>query len=178
MFVLNKEEGNKRWFLNKTTGTEISCSMVYEDMQKNKWWVFDDLFTIPFIRQFAAKKAIDLYGVGLQLDDILIYTKEIKSILKGADAEKYEKAYSKLLELESISQSAADPIKQSLGLCTVYTLLNDERPDVYNNNDISLKMSLLSLDINAQVFFLNWWTATIEKYGIALSTISQTVSIA
>lgn len=157
-------------------GRELVTYRIRIDNQGNEWYAFEDLYQLPNQRYIASKKVIELYGHGLHLDDIKAITATIKGILKSNDAEKYEKAFAKVLELEGLSESMADPEKQSLGLCTVYLLMNDERPDVYNNQVQSLKMSNLALDIESQAFFLTWWTTSIMRYGAALSGLSTIVS--
>lgn len=172
----SKIEKDIRVYRNTVTGVEVVTYHIYTDRQKNKWWTFEDLYALPFIRQLAAKKIIDLYGHGLALADILSYVNELKALVKSADPEKYEKAYAKLLELETLSTSTADPVKQCIGLCTVYILHDTEHPDAYTNDLQNIKMTTLSLDIDAQSFFLSWWTDVMVRSGKLLSGISQIVS--
>lgn len=165
----------KRVYENSETHSQVIISHIYTDARKNKWFAFDDLFQVPFIRQFAAKKITDLFGSGLVLDDIKDYTKKIKAIIKVDDGEKYEKIYSEILKLEQLAESMADPVKQVLGLCTVYLMLEDERPDIYSYAESEIKMSYIEHDIDAQSFFLTWWSEVIENYGKAYSKLSQIV---
>lgn len=165
-----------RTYKNAITGTEISTSSVYKDKAGHVWHVFDDLFSIPFIRQMAAKRVLDLYGNGLSLIDVKSITTQMKAIVKSNDAEKYERVFAKLLELENLAETMADPVKQCIGLCTVYTLLDDERPDTYLQSDVSVKLSLLSLDIDAQTFFLTWWTGVMSRSGQILKGLSRIAS--
>lgn len=165
-----------RTYRNSLTGTEISTYNLYTDKAGNKWWTFEDLFSLPFIRQMAAKKVVDLYGHGLMLEDVLAHTAELKAWLKSTDVDKYERAYAKVLELETLSNSMADPVKQCMGLCTVYILLNDEAPDVYHQGTQNVKMSNLAMDLEAQGFFLNWWTVVMLRSGALLRGISQIAS--
>lgn len=165
-----------RIYSNKLTGTELVTYQLYKDKAGNTWWTFEDLFTLPFIRQLAAKRVIDLYGHGLALADIKAHTTQLKTLLRGADPEKYERAYAKVLELENLSEQTADPVKQCIGLCTVYLLLNDERPDTWTMGEQAVKMSHLSLDLDAQAFFLRWWTDIMRHSGKVLKGISQIVS--
>lgn len=160
---------------NQQTGGELVTYLVRQTPD-HKWWAFEDLYQLPMMRYIAAKKVLELYGHGLSLDDIKGITGVMKGILKSDDKEKYEKAYAKVLELESLTESFADPIKQSLGLCTVYLLLDDEPPDVWTNQVSSLKMGILALDVESQAFFLNWWASSITHYGQGLKGLSAIVS--
>lgn len=172
------KETETRLYKNSITGNDVTTYHLYTDKMKNKWFAFDDLFALPFIRQLAAKKVLDLYGNGLSLDDIKGISGELKAILKMNDPEKYEKAYAKALELENLAETMADPIKQCLGLCTVYLLFNDENPDAWSQPVQSQKMSVMALDIDAQSFFLNWWIENMRLSGQALKGLSRIASMA
>lgn len=184
MLKLTKEEkrtiGGKtvdtRTYVNSLTGTEISTYHLYTDAQSQRWWTFEDLFGLPFMRQLAAKKVADLYGHDLALQDILSHTAQLKGFLRSQDAEKYEKAYAKVLELETLSSAMADPVKQCIGLCTVYLLLEDEAPDVYFQPTQNRKLASLALDVDAQSFFLSWWTDHMRRSGNLLKGLSRIVS--
>lgn len=165
-----------RTYRSETSGTEISTYLLKQDRNGNKWWAFEDLYGVPFIRTMAANKIVKLYGNDLTLEDILAHTKEMKAFLKSNDPEKYEKTYAKILELESLSNSMADPVKQCIGLCTLYVLLNDERPDAYVQTEQSMKMSLLALDIDLQTFFLRWWTEVMQQSGKDFKALSLIAS--
>lgn len=162
---------------NTTTESEIVTYYLRTDKFNNTFWAFEDLFALPFIRQSAAKKVLDLYGHGLHLEDIRKLTGEVKIILKGNSPEKYEQAYSKILELENLSETMADPVRQCMGLCTVYLLYNDEAPDVWNNQINQQKMTAMANDPDSQAFFLNWWIDTTQRYGQALNGLSRIASI-
>lgn len=165
-----------RTYRNQLTGTELTTSSIYKDKAGHTWHVFDDLFSLPFIRHMAAKRVLDLYGNGLSLIDVKSISTQLKAIVKSNDVEKYEKAYSKILELENLAETMADPVKQCIGLCTVYTLLDDERPDTYLQAEVNIKLSLLSLDIDAQTFFLTWWTGVMSHSGQILKGLSRIAS--
>lgn len=165
-----------RRYVNEQTGTEVTTYLLHVDRGKQQWWAFEDLFTLPFIRQMAAKKVLDLYGNGLALDDITAHTAQLKLLLKGTEADKYERAYAKVLELEGLATAVADPVKQCLGLCTVYLLLDDERPDVYSQGVQAVKFTSLAQDVDAQAFFLRWWTDIMRLSGPLLSGLSRIVS--
>jgi hypothetical protein len=166
-----------RRYRNNTTGTELFTYCLYTDKGGRKWWTFEDLFTLPFIRQLAAKKVIDLYGHGLSMTDIKAYTTQIKEVLRSSHVEKYDLAMAKVLELEALTDTMADPVKQSIGLCTVYVLLDDERPDAYLQAEQNVKMSALALDIDAQAFFLRWWTGVMSNSGKVLNGLSRIASM-
>ncbi len=165
-----------RVYKNTLTGTEVVTYHLFTDKAGNRWWTFEDLYAMPFIRQVAAKKIIDLYGHGLALSDILGYVTEVKALVRSADLEKYEKVYAKMLEMETLSTSMADPVKQSLGLCTVYLLHESEHPESYTNDLQQIKMTTLSLDTDAQAFFLNWWTDVMVRSGKLLNGITAIAS--
>lgn len=184
MLKLTREEkrtvGNRmadtRTYVNTLTGTEISTYHLYTDAQGWRWWTFEDLFGLPFMRQLAAKKVADLYGHDLSLQDILAHTAQLKGLLRSQDAERYEKAYAKVLELETLSTAMADPVKQCIGLCTVYLLLEDEAPDVYFQPTQNRKLASLAVDVDAQAFFLSWWTDHMRRSGRLLKGLSRIVS--
>lgn len=165
-----------RDYKNTLTDSNVSTYLLYTDKFGNKWWTFEDLFALPFIRQLTAKKVIDLYGHGLSLDDVKSITAQLKTILKTDGPERYEHAYAKCLELENLAETMADPVKQCMGLCTVYVLLNDEMPDAWTNAVNSQKMTILSLDIDSQAFFLNWWTGIMRRSGQVLKGLSRIAS--
>ena len=175
---LNGKETEFRIYENSVTGSTLATYFLRKDKFDNTWWAFEDLFALPFIRQVAAKKVIDLYGQGLSLTDIKTITSQIKATLKSDDREKYEKAYSKVLELENLTENVADPVRQSLGLCTVYLLMNDEGPESWTNQYSSEKMGALSLDPESMAFFLDWWISKTSSYGQALKGLSQIASMA
>lgn len=174
--LLNGKPTDVRVYRNTMTDNEVTTYLLYTDSQKNQWWTFEDLFSLPFIRQLAAKKVLDLYGHGLHLEDVKTLTTQLKTTLKSNSAERYELAYAKVLELENLTETMADPVKQCIGLCTVYLLLNEEQPDVWTNHWSAQKMTLLALDVAAQSFFLSWWTGIMRASGSLLRGLSQIVS--
>lgn len=176
MRKINGKETPVRVYRNTVTGSEVVTYQLYTDKQGSRWWTFEDLFSLPFVRQLAAKKVVDLYGHDLALADILGHTAQLKAILKSQDAERYEKAYAKVLELETLSTSMADPVKQCIGMSTVYLLLDDEDPATYSQGTQNQKLTLLSLDLDAQAFFLSWWTVHMNRSGQLLKGLSQIVS--
>jgi hypothetical protein len=167
-----------RVYKNTLTGNTCETYHLHTDQFGNQWWAFLDLFTLPFIRQLSAKKVLDLYGHGLALDDVKQITGQMKTILRSASPEKYEQAYAKAMELETLAETMADPVKQCMGLCTVYLLLNDEMPDAWTQQVVSQKMTIMALDIGLQSFFLNWWTEVMRRSGLLLKGLSQIASMA
>lgn len=174
--TINGKQTPVRYYENQRTGSELTTYHLHTDQQKNDWWTFQDLFALPFIRQVAAKRVLDLYGHGLALEDIKSISGQMKTILKTNSPDKYELLFAKILELENLSETMADPVKQSMGLCTVYLLLNDEIPDEYTQQVTNQKMTIMALDIDAQSFFLNWWTGIMRHSGQVLKGLSQIVS--
>jgi hypothetical protein len=165
MWNLITNNGEKRLYRNTLTGSEVSTSMVYEDEQKNKWWSFDNLFTLPFMRQFAATKISSLYQIGLSKDDLTNFIQVMRTTLKLVDPEKYEKAFGYLLQFEEKVNDATNAIKQISSLVCVYNMLNDERIDIFDQQVQYEKMKILEVDLNAQSFFLTAQIQRTETYG-------------
>lgn len=176
--TVNGQQIEFRIYSNTLTGNSLATYFLRKDLFGNTWWAFEDLFQLPFIRQIASKKVIDLYGQGLSLMDIKSITGQLKGILKSASTEKYEQAYAKVLELENLTENLADPVRQSLGLCTVYLLMNDEPPESWTNQATAEKMSALALDPESQAFFLSWWMNKTKVFGQVLKGLSQIASTA
>lgn len=167
-----------RRYKNTLTGNDLTTYLLHTDKFGNKWWTFEDLFALPFIRQLTAKKVLDLYGNGLTLDDVKSITGQLKTILRSDSGERYEHAYAKVLELENLTETMADPVKQCMGLCTVYVLFNDEMPDAWSTPVTSQKMTVLANDLDSQAFFLNWWTDIMRRSGKVLKGLSRIASTA
>lgn len=178
MYQLTEEKDERRKYKSTNTGTEIFTRLIYTDTDKNNWWAFENLMDIPFIRKQAAEKITQLYGAGMNEFDINDFISNSKALLKSNDPEKYEKLYSELLNFERLKEQTANPVKQNLGLCTVYILKNDEVPDVWNSSAAAEKMSAWAIDLKAQGFFLNWFTDGIKTFTRHLEDLSQIVSIA
>lgn len=174
--VINGKKTPIRIYKNTLTGNLCTTYEIRKDISGNTWWGFEDLFSLPFVRQLQAKKVIELYGNGLALEDIKLMTGQMKLILKSQDPEKYEKVFAKVLEMENLSETMADPVKQCYGLCTVYLLFNDEKPDIWDNQTVSAKMTAMSVDIESQSFFLNWWIEVMKQSGKVLKGLSQIAS--
>lgn len=176
MYELNKKTATKRTYRSSITNTEISTFLLKTGEDKRKWWAFEDLLSIPFIRKKAAEKLTQLYGAGLTKEDLGDFIKNQKELLRGNDPEKYEKVYSAMLNLEAISDQTADVVKQSLSLCSVYILADDEAPDSFSYQIAGKKMSDWSLDLNLQGFFLNWLTDGMIAFTKTFGSITQIAS--
>jgi hypothetical protein len=176
MWKLNKDESNKRTYVNSATGSQCIQSMVYVDKEGNNWYSFDDLLSIPYTRQFAATKISSLYSLGLSKEDLTGFIGTMKAVLKSGDPEKYEKAFASLLDFENKANNATDAIKQLSSLTCVYFTVNDEPIDSFDNNLQIKKMGILEADIEAHSFFLNIQIQATEDYTRRLSLISQIVS--
>ena len=61
---INGQPTKIRIYRNSVTGGELTTYLIRTDEFDHTWWAFEDLFSLPFIRQVAAKKVIDLYGHG------------------------------------------------------------------------------------------------------------------
>ena len=90
-----------RVYKNTLTGNDLTTYLLKKDSHGNEWWTFEDLFALPFIRQMAAKRVLDLYGHGLALEDVKSLTTQIKAILKSASPDKLDLAWAKTHELPS-----------------------------------------------------------------------------
>jgi len=167
-----------RIYVNSVKGDTLTTYFLRKDKFGHTWWAFEDIFQFPEMRQVAAKRITDLYGQGLSLIDITTITGQMKAVLKGNGADKYEKAYAKVLELENLTENIADPIKQNMGLCTVYLLMDDENPEIFSIKESNLKMAVLAEDPEGMAFFLEWWIALMKRYGTALNKLSKIALIA
>lgn len=176
MYTLTDQTDIRRTYRSDITGTEIHTKLLYTDGSGNKWWSFEDLLQMPFIRKKASEKVSQLYGVGITKEDLTAFITRIKASLKGSDADRYERAYSDVLQLENIINDTADPVKQSLSLCTVYIMHDTERVDTFSFADATNKMSLWAIDLEAQAFFLSYVTSGITDYTKLFSSITQIAS--
>jgi hypothetical protein len=177
MYTLQSTTTTTRTYRSTITGTDVTTSILYTDASGNKWWAFDDLLQIPHIRKMAANNISQLYGQGFTSDDLKGFAARLKTLLRSTDGEKYEKAYSEVLTLESIAASNLDPVKQELGLCSVYILSDEERVDTFSTRDALTKMEQWALDLDAQAFFLTWLSAGMNDYRAHYNSIMQTASL-
>lgn len=176
MYTLSTATDTRRTYLSDITGTEISTKLLYTDGSGNKWWSFEDLLQMPFIRKKASEKMSQLYGVGVTKEDLTGFTTRLKATLKGSETDRYERAYSDVLQLENIISETADPVKQSLSLCTVYVLHDTERVDSFSFAEATQKMALWAIDLDAQAFFLSYVTDGINDFTKLFSSITQIAS--
>lgn len=167
---------DKRLYINSTTGSQCSQTMVYIDKDNNKWYEFDSLTNIPYTRNFAATKISSLYALGLSKDDLTQHIDGLKNILRSQDKEKYEKAFALVLDFESKANNATDAIKQMSSLVCVYFTINDEPIDSFDSGLQVNKMALLESDIAMHTFFLNRQIEATERFSSFLNSISQTAS--
>jgi hypothetical protein len=166
----------KREYKNTLTGNPLTTYLLKTDDHGNKWWTFEDLYSLPLMRQMASSKISRLFGGDLLLSDILEKCEEGKAECKGTAPDKYERVYAKWLELETLAKTMADPVKQHTALCTVYLLLNDEGPGEYSQAQQNSKMEILATDVSLQTFFLTWWSEAIGRYGKDLQGLSLIAS--
>ena len=176
MYQLKSETETSRTYQNIQTGTQITTSVKYTDGDGHKWWAFDDLFAIPAIRKIAAQKISQLYGVGVTMEDITAFLEKHKATLQSTVADKYERAYADVLNFENIVTQTADPVKQSLALCTIYVLADGEQIDAFSMQDAAQKMGEWALKPDVQAFFLSWWMDGINPYMQLLRKASPTAS--
>lgn len=173
MYKLINNEVDKRTYKSEITGTEVRTIMLKEDENGKKWWIFEDLLNIPFIRKKAAEKIHQFYGAGFTKADRNSFVSKMKEILKSDDQEKYEKAYSELLQFDELAEAAGDAIKQSLSLCPVYILSDDEPIDTLTNAKSAEKMEYWSNVPELQAFFLSVLTDGMNSYLTAYNDISR-----
>lgn len=176
MYQLSTSTDTTRTYRSTITGTDITTSLIYTDATGRKWWAFDDLLQIPHIRKMAANNISQLYGQGFTAEDLKSFAERMKALLRSSDAERYEKAYSEVLTLESLVQSNLDPVRQELGLCAVYILSDDERVDTFSSRTALDKMEQWSIDMDAQAFFLTWLSAGMNDFRKHYNSIMQTAS--
>lgn len=170
------KNATKRIYTNTITESECMTEVIYTDAAGYRWWSFVDLFTLPIIREVAARKVTDLYTASITKTDIDEFLNKQKTILRSNDPEKYDKLMSEVLNFESAVSNVSDPTRNLLSLCTVYVMSDDERPDAYDLNLAMAKMDLWKEDTDAMVFFLNWLTDTINSFLSASAKVSQIVS--
>lgn len=176
MYTLQSETDIRRSYRSSISDTEIFTNVIYTDGNGSKWWAFEDLLQIPFIRKKAAEKVSQLYGVGLTKEDLTGFTARLKTLLKSDDIEKYEKAYSEVLNMEAVTEETTDPVKQSLSLCSVYILSDNERVDTFSFQDAIEKMNTWAMDMDAQAFFLNFLTSGMNDFTKHYKSIMQIAS--
>ena len=174
MWKLESDNGKERSYLNSATGSKCKTSKIYTDNQGNDWYGFVDLMEIPYTRQFAATKVSSLYALGLSKDDLNIFFTKHKLTLKSNDPEKYEKAYSELLDFQNMVENATDTVKQLSSLVCVYYMLSNEIIDSFENSMQLRKLSILESDPNAHAFFLSRQIEDIEAYTLRLKQLSET----
>lgn len=176
MWEKTSDTGEKREYRNPATGSQLTTSWVYKDKEGNDWYSIDNLFTLPFMRQFAATKISCLYQIGLSKDDMLSHINGMKTMLRSTDPEKYDKAMSLVIDFENKMNDATNAIKQISSLVCVYNLLGDERVDIYDLQIQDLKQKILEADPDAQSFFLKRQIERTETYGNRLDLFSKTAS--
>lgn len=172
---LQSEENNIRVYDNDTNSSTIQTNLIYTDKLDNKWWGFNDLFQIPYLRIAYSKTISDLFRIGLTANDLKTWIQKEKELLRAAkaDPEQYEKLYALVLEKEVAINNTVDPLQQHLALCTIYILSEDEAIDQYSPAVATKKLETWKLDTDAQGFFLTWHTEHIAGYMKTLDGLSQ-----
>ena len=176
MYQIEEETAVRRIYRSTLTGTRIATKVIYTDGAGDKWWAFEDLLQIPFIRKKASERMSQLYGIGINKEDIEAMIARLKGILREDTAERYERAYSEVLNMEAIINQTADPVRESLSLCTVYIMREDEQVDSFSAQLAAAKIERWALDLDAQAFFLNWLTDSMNDLTAAYSIISKIAS--
>jgi hypothetical protein len=173
---LAENVGDKRQYRNPVTGSECTTTLEIIDKEGNKWFSFDNLFTLPFMRQFAATKISSLYQVGLSKDDVTQHVQNLKVTLQSNDTLKYEKAMAYVLDFEEKFNDATNAVKQISSLVCVYNVMNDERIDLFDLSVQDYKLKMIEADPELHTFFLKRQIERTETYGRALDLFSKTVS--
>lgn len=177
MYQLTQESELTRVYTSQITGTEVETYVLQTTPETGeKWWTFRDLISIPFIRKKAAEQVTSLYGAGITKADLDSLIASMKDLLRANDPEKYEKIYSEILQLEKLSNQTADPVKQSLSLCTVYIMADKERIDNFSMKDAANKMEQWSLQPDLQAFFLSFLTDHMNNYAKSYTELSAIAS--
>lgn len=176
MWKLNNETGDIRTYSNSATGSKCETKKVYQDKEGNSWFMFSDLMTIPYTRNFAATKISSLYALGLSKDDLFGFINTLKQLSKSNDGEKYEKIYAATLDFENKANNATDAVKQMSSLVCVYFLLNEEGIDSFDGALQSKKMVLLEADTDMHAFFLTMQIEATERYQAHSNLLLQIVS--
>ncbi|MEJ7610660.1 MAG: hypothetical protein WKF88_05710 [Ferruginibacter sp.] len=176
MYQLTKEEEKRRVYRSEVTGTEIITTLIHSDPDGKRYWAFEDLLNIPFIRKKAAEKVTNLYEAGVTLNDLTTFINTMKDLVRSNDSEKYEKSYSEVLQFEALMKETVDPVRQCLSLCTVYVLDDDEPIDIYSSAKAFHKMENWSLQPEIQAFFLQWFTDGMNAYTKVYGELTQIAS--
>lgn len=174
MWQLSLNQNNKRTYTNPATNSRCEQELIKVDKEGNNWWAFTDLMTMPFTRNFAAQKITALYQLGLTKDDLDKHITELKKILNSDDKEKYQKAYANVLDFETKTEAATNPVRQMSSLVCVYYTLNDEPIDSFDGTTQAKKMSILESDPELHSFFLQHQMNLIEGFTGFLSNLSKT----
>lgn len=172
---LSSQTDKKKIYINDQTGTECELDLIYTDQLQRNWWGFHDLVSIPYIRKAFSQSITNLFQAGLSYDDLTRWIAEEKKILRSNDTEKYEKLYALVLEKETTITSIVDPLKQNLGLATVYVLDENERIDYFNFDVATNKLNAWRLDPESESFFLTWLNDHILRFTKTLENLSQIV---
>lgn len=175
MWKLIEDKDGKRTYQNDY-GSKCVQSLCYTDKENNNWYSFDDLFSLPYTRNFAATKVSSLYALGLSKDDLTSHIDGLKATLRSDDREKYEKAYALVLDFESKAANATNALRQITALTCVYFTIGDEPIDAFDGNLQMRKMALMEADTEMHSFFLNRQMQATELYTSRLEQILKTVS--
>lgn len=173
MYELQTETDTQRIYRSSETGTETQLNLLTQSKDGAKWWAFNDLLSIPYIRKEASAGITRYYGNGITDNDLDRIIASQKELLRGNDPEKYEKAYAGILELEALKKETADPMRQALGLCSVYILADDELPDVFSTSRTKQKIERWALEPELQSFFLTWFQDGMNAYTSLYDSITK-----
>lgn len=176
MYKLIKKTAKRREYRSEITGTIVVTGLIKTDPAGNKWWAFEDLLSIPYMRKKAAQHITDMYSAGMTKSDLASIFKNLKEVLKSGDSEKYEKAYSEILRAEAILSNVMDYEAQSLSLASIYILSDDERIDTFSFGDAAKKLEDWRLQPELQSFFLNYVTDGMNAYMSLYQKASQLAS--
>jgi hypothetical protein len=124
-------------------------SLVKIDVHGNKWFTFREPNEMPYLRSMVADISKRFHGAKItkeSLTELLQEQKRAKTI-----EEKNKIADEILLRTNYLSDEGT-----LLELCSVYFILNDENPEVFDKEASKEKQRLLNEDYKLKCFFLFW----------------------
>lgn len=173
MYHLTKESETKRTYQSTITGTEVITSLLYTGTDGEKFWGFEDLFSIPTQRKIAAQRITDLFAAGVTKEEIQTSLSETKAFLKAND---YDNAITTIINLENNLSHSNDITKQANSLAAIYVLTDTERIDTINQSVIMSKIERWRTFEDEQSFFLTWLMNTIDGFTKLSGQLSKIVS--
>lgn len=173
MYKLINESEKQRTYQSDVTGTEVFTSLLYTGSDGEKFWGFDDLFSMPTQRKIAAQRITDLFSAGVTADEIKETLTDIKGLIKANNP---DQAMFKVQQLEENISHANDITKQATSLAAIYILTDTERIDTINQAFIMSKIERWKTFEDEQAFFLTWLLDITTAYTRLSGQLSQIAS--